>query len=65
MSIYRIDMSSNEDREYEEGAAGTKTDRKKDSTKEYDESMAHWKSVDSCNSSMVWYFHWLKYTIQR
>jgi hypothetical protein len=24
-------------REYEEGAAGTKTDRKKDSTKEYDE----------------------------
>src|SRR5919197_6247266 len=30
-------MSSNEDREYEEGAAGTRTDRKKDSTKEYDE----------------------------
>ncbi|MGB8024391.1 MAG: hypothetical protein WCF06_08745 [Nitrososphaeraceae archaeon] len=30
-------MSSKEDREYEEGAAGTKTDRKKDSTKEYDE----------------------------
>ena len=31
-------MSSNEqDREYEEGAAGTKTDRKKDSTQEYDE----------------------------
>jgi len=41
LSVYRIDMSSNEDREYEEGAAGTKTDRKKDSTKEYDESMAH------------------------
>jgi hypothetical protein len=31
-------MSSNEEREYEEGAAGTKTDRKKDSTKEYDEN---------------------------
>ena|SRR5436189_6159711 len=32
-------MSSSEQdsREYEEGAAGTKTDRKKDSTKEYDE----------------------------
>jgi hypothetical protein len=30
-------MSSKEDREYEEGAAGNKTDRKKDSTKEYDE----------------------------
>ena len=31
-------MSSNEqDREYEEGAAGTRTDRKKDSTQEYDE----------------------------
>jgi hypothetical protein len=31
-------MSSNEDeRQYEEGAAGTKTDKKKDPTKEYDE----------------------------
>ena len=30
-------MSSSEEREYEEGAAGTKTDRKKDPTKEYDE----------------------------
>ncbi|MBV9175865.1 MAG: hypothetical protein JO297_02365 [Nitrososphaeraceae archaeon] len=31
-------MSSNEqDRGYEEGAAGTRTDRKKDSTQEYDE----------------------------
>ena len=32
-------MSSGEQdsREYEEGAAGTKTDRKKDSTREYDE----------------------------
>jgi hypothetical protein len=30
-------MSSGEERQYEEGAAGTKTDRKKDSTKEYDE----------------------------
>ena len=31
-------MSSNEDeRQYEEGAAGTRTDRKKDPTKEYDE----------------------------
>jgi hypothetical protein len=31
-------MSSNEDEgQYEEGAAGTKTDRKKDPTKEYDE----------------------------
>jgi hypothetical protein len=29
--------SSEQDREYEEGAAGTKTDRRKDSTKEYDE----------------------------
>jgi hypothetical protein len=30
-------MSSNEDeRQYEEGAAGTRTDRKKDPTKEYD-----------------------------
>jgi hypothetical protein len=30
-------MTSNEDREYEEGAAGTKSDRKKDPLKEYDE----------------------------
>ena len=30
-------MSSKEDREYEEVRVGTKTDRKKDSTKEYDE----------------------------
>lgn len=31
-------MSSNEgEREYEEGAAGTRTDRKKDPLKEYDE----------------------------
>jgi hypothetical protein len=30
-------MTSNEDREYEEGAAGTKPDRKKDPLKEYDE----------------------------
>jgi hypothetical protein len=30
-------MSSSEERKYEEGAAGTKTDRKKDPTKEYDE----------------------------
>jgi hypothetical protein len=31
-------MSSNEqERQYEEGAAGTRTDRKKDPTKEYDE----------------------------
>jgi len=29
--------SSGQDREYEEGAAGTKADRKKDPTKEYDE----------------------------
>jgi hypothetical protein len=29
--------SSGQEREYEEGAAGTKTDRKKDPTKEYDE----------------------------
>ena len=33
IAIYEL----KEDREYEEGAAGTKTDRKKDSTKEYDE----------------------------
>ena len=30
-------MTSNEDRQYEEGAAGTKSDRKKDPLKEYDE----------------------------
>ena len=35
--IHQNTMSSNEDREYEEGAAGTRTDRKKDSTQEYDE----------------------------
>jgi hypothetical protein len=33
-------MTSNEDREYEEGAAGTKSDRKKDPLKEYDEKEA-------------------------
>jgi hypothetical protein len=33
-------MTNNEDREYEEGAAGTKSDRKKDPLKEYDEKEA-------------------------
>jgi hypothetical protein len=33
-------MTDNEDREYEEGAAGTKSDRKKDPLKEYDEKEA-------------------------
>jgi hypothetical protein len=30
-------MSEGQEREFEEGAAGTKADRKKDPTKEYDE----------------------------
>jgi hypothetical protein len=33
-------MSEEQEREYEEGAAGTKTDRKKDPLKEYDEKEA-------------------------
>jgi|ERR671932_521302 hypothetical protein len=33
-------MTNNEDREYEEGAAGTKSDRKRDPLKEYDEKEA-------------------------